>query len=68
MIEGHKENLRPGPAAGGAAATSAPLVPAAMIVKMKTDWQTMLKCHISTTVVNTAPVHPTQLSEAIIFI
>ncbi len=30
MIEGHKENLRPGPVAEGAAAPSAPLVPAAM--------------------------------------
>ncbi len=68
MIEGHKENLRPGPAAGGAVAPLAPLVPAAMIVKMKTGLQTMLKCHISTTVANTAPVHPKQMSEAIIFI
>lgn len=30
MIEEHKENLRPRPVAGGAAAPSAPLVPAAM--------------------------------------
>ncbi len=63
MIEGHKEHLRP-----GHAAPSAPLVPAAMIVKVETGLQTMLKCHISTTVVNTAPVQPTQLSEAIVFI